>query len=144
MYKKILLAYDGSAFSAAALRQGAELAGLCKAELHVLSIVATTGGMAIAEAVGSGDVCGVEQQGMQQVIDAAAHELGRQGLAIVTCVRSGDPSTEIAAYAREMDVDLVVLGHTAKGMLTRWLQGSVGATLLERLPCSLLVATGKG
>jgi len=34
MYRKILLAYDGSTFSAAALSQGAELASLCKVELH--------------------------------------------------------------------------------------------------------------
>jgi len=42
MYKKIVLAYDGSSFSTAALHQGAEIARYCKAELHLLSIVETT------------------------------------------------------------------------------------------------------
>ena len=59
MYRKILLAYDGSTFSAAVLRQGAELANLCKAELHLLSIVVTTGAMGMAESVGSSDVWGL-------------------------------------------------------------------------------------
>ena len=142
---EILLAYDGSTFSAAVLRQGAELASLCKAELHLLSIVVTTGSMAIAEAVGPSDVWGLEQKDRQQVVEATAQYLHNQGLNVITCVRYGDPAVEIAAYAHEINAELVVLGHTSKGMLTRWFQGSVGAKLLDHLPCSLLVATtGKG
>ncbi len=143
MYRKILLAYDGSTFSAAALRQGAELASLCKAELHLLSIVVTTGGMALAEAVGPEDVWGLEQKYLQRVVDSAVQELRSQGLAVIACVRYGDPAIAIAAYAHEVAADLVVLGHTSKGMLTRWFQSSVGAKLLDHLPCSLLVTTGK-
>lgn len=144
MYRKILLAYDGSTFSATALRQGAELASLCKAELHLLSIVITTGSMAIAEAIGPGDVWGLEQQDLQRVVEAAVQDLHSQGLTVIASVRFGDPAIEIAAYAHEVDADLVVLGHTSKGMLTRWFQGSVGAKLLDHLPCSLLVVTAKG
>ena len=143
MYRTILLAYDGSTFSAAVLRQGAELANLCKAELHLLSIVVTTGAMGMAESVGSSDVWGLEQEQLQRVAEAAVQDLHRQGLTVITCVRYGDPAVEIAAYAHEVGADLVVLGHTSKGMLTRWFQGSVGAKLLDHLPCSLLVATGK-
>lgn len=142
MYRKILLAYDGSTFSAAALRQGAELATLCKAELHLLSVAVTTGGMAIAEAAGPEDVWGLEHQKLERVVEAAVQDLRSQGLTVIACVRYGDPAIEIAAYAHEIEADLVVLGHTtAKGMLTRWLQGSVGAKLLDHLPCSLLVAS---
>jgi nucleotide-binding universal stress UspA family protein len=43
-------------------------------------------------------------------------------------------------YVEEVGADLVVLGHTNKGLLARWLQGSIGARLLNQLPCSLLVA----
>jgi nucleotide-binding universal stress UspA family protein len=49
MFGKILLAYDGSALAAPALRQSADVARLCKAELHLLGIVPTTGFMALAE-----------------------------------------------------------------------------------------------
>ena len=139
-----MLAYDGSNFSAAALRQGADLATLCKAELHLLSIAVTTGGMAIAEAVGPEDVWGLERRKLEQVVAAAVQDLRSQGLTVIACVRYGDPVIEIAAYAHEIGADLVVLGHTAKGMLTRWLQGSVGAKLLDHLPCSLLIATFSG
>jgi len=143
MYRKIVLAYDGSNFSAAALQQGAYLAGLCNAELHLLSIVVTTGGMAIADAAGSEDVWGIEHRQLEHVAQIAVEKLRSQGLTIIASVRYGDPASEIAAYAHEVKANLVVLGHTYKGMLTRWLQGSVGTKLLHHLPCSLLVATDK-
>jgi nucleotide-binding universal stress UspA family protein len=58
---------------------------------------------------------------------------------VASVVRSGDPAVEIAAYAHEIGASLVVLGHTGKGALARWFQGSVGAKLLDHLPCSLLI-----
>jgi len=142
MYRKILMAYDGSDFSEAVLGQGTDLASLCKAQLHLLGIVATTGAMAIAESLGPSDVLGFEQRDLQRVMDAAAPAIESRGLAVISCVRFGDPAAEIVAYAREVDADLIVLGHKSRGTLTRWLQGSVGADLLRDLPCSLLVAVG--
>jgi hypothetical protein len=34
-----------------------------------------------------------------------------------------------------------VLGHSEKGMIIHWFEGSVGTELLTNLPCSLLSAT---
>ena len=39
MYKKVLLAYDGSIEGRRALREGAKLAQLCKAEVFLLAVV---------------------------------------------------------------------------------------------------------
>ena len=142
MYRKILLAYDGSTFSAAALKQSAELATLCKAELHLLSIAATTGGMAIAEAAGVADVWGQGEKELERLVASAVDELRNQHLTVITCIQYGDPASEIAAYANQIQADLVVLGYAHRGILSRWFQGSVSAKLLDHLPCSLLVATG--
>jgi nucleotide-binding universal stress UspA family protein len=143
MYRKILLAYDGSTFCNVVLQQGAELASLCGAELHLLGIVVTSGVMGIAESVGPGNVWGQERQNLQQVVESAAQDLQSRGLTVISSLRYGDPADEIARYVHEIDADLVVLGHTSKGMLTRWFQGSVGAKLLDHLPCNLLVVTGR-
>lgn len=141
MYRKILLAYDGSTFSAAALKQGAELAALCKAELHLLSIASTSGGMAIGAAAGSEDVLGQAERELEQLIAATAESLRERHIEVIATIREGDPATEIAAYTRQIRADLLVLGHAQRGILSRWLEGSVGARLLAHLPCSLLVAT---
>ena len=69
--------------------------------------------------------------------------LDGQGLGVSTSIRFGSPGIEIAACAHEMKADLVVIGHTGKGVLARLFEGSVGAELLNNLPCSLLVATGE-
>lgn len=142
MYRTILLAYDGATYSDHVLQQGAEMARLCQAKLHLLSIVVTSGNMAIAEAVGSTDVWGLEQENLQEIVDKAVQELQGQGFNVSASVRSGDPDIEIVNYAREIHADLVILGHTSKGMLSRLLQGSVCAKLLDHLPCNLLVVAG--
>lgn len=140
MFKKIVLAYDGSTFSAVALNQAAELARLHGAELHLIGIATLSSGVAIAQSVGFVDVWGEEYAELETVLKQAVTNLRAQGLTVVSVVRSGEPAVEIAAYAHEIEASLVVLGHTSKGVLARWLQGSVGAKLLDHLPCSLLIA----
>lgn len=98
--------------------------------------------MVLAEAYGAIDFWGMEEKYIEQALDNAAHELGGQGMNVVTCVRTGDPGIEIVAYAHEIKADLAVLGHTDKGILARLFEGSVGAELLRNLPCNLLIATG--
>jgi hypothetical protein len=39
-----------------------------------------------------------------------------------------------------MNADLIVLGHRDQEPLARWLNGSVGESILHHPPCSLLVA----
>lgn len=143
MYQTILLAYDGATYSEQVLQRGAELARLCQAQLHLLSIVDTTGGMAIAEAAGATDVWGLEQTKLQTIVDKVMGELREQGLQVTACVRDGEPDSEIVRYAKEINADLLILGHTNKGMLSRWWQGSVCAKLLDHLPCNLLVVASK-
>lgn len=142
MYQTILLAYDGTTYSEHVLQRGAEMARACQARLDLLSIVVTTGNMAIAEAVGSTDVWGLEQSALESTVNKALETLKQQGLEVSACVRSGDPDSEIIRYAHEVKADLVILGHTSKGMLSRWFQGSLCAKLLDHLPCDLLVVAG--
>ena len=49
MYKRILLAYDGSVEGRTALREGALLARQCGAEVFLLSVVAEDGTFLLAE-----------------------------------------------------------------------------------------------
>ena len=154
MYQKILLAYDGTTSSAVALRQSVDLARHCKAQLHLLGVVAITpatagaGASVIGGAVAGAypivnEIWGRDQDYLRQALDAAAHDLDGQGLSVGTSIRFGSPGVEIAACAHEIKADLVVVGHTGKGVLARLFEGSVGAELLNNLPCSMLVATGE-
>lgn len=141
MYQKILVAYDGSSFSDVALRHGSGLARLCNAELHLVGIVATTAYVGMAEGIAGIDIWGMEREGLEEALEGVSQDLSANGLKASTHVREGNPAYEIAACAAELKADLVVLGHSDKGLLARWFEGSVGAGLLRDLPCSLLIAT---
>jgi len=143
MFQKILLAYNGSIHSAAALKQAADLALLSKAELHILGIVVTSGAMAFAQAEGAIDLVEIERSRIQQAVETAAAELSGQGVNVAYSIRKGDPAEEIVSHAFRIKADLAVLGHTEKGVIARWFQGSIGAQLLSHLPCSLLIVTHK-
>ena len=123
------------------MRQAAGLALACNAELHLLGIVVTTGAMAIAQSAGPTDVIGMEHQRLRKALDTAASELAQSNINTLTAIREGDAVTQILTYVHQIKADLVVMGHSEKGVLARWLQGSTSSRLLENLPCSLLIAT---
>lgn len=56
-----------------------------------------------------------------------------------TRLTMGDPGPEIWAVAREIDADLVVVGHRQHGTLARWWSGSVATYLVDHLNRSILV-----
>ena len=143
VYRNIVVVYDDAGTGDAALCRGAELARLCKARLHLLGIVVTEGGLMLDPAIVSLDLLETERFYLQEALGEAVGHLDRQGVTAMTCIRDGDAAREIIAFAAEVDADLVIIGHSAKGLLARWIEGSVGAHLLDDLPCSLLVAKDK-
>jgi nucleotide-binding universal stress UspA family protein len=52
----------------------------------------------------------------------------------------GRPAEQIAKIARELAVDLIVVGHRPAGMLARWWAGPGNAQLLDLVECSILVS----
>jgi len=149
MYQKILLAYDGTDSSLPALHQSVDLARHCKAELHLLGVVAIAPSAAATSSIAGGypvvdDFWSQNHDYLRQALDAAASDTRGRDIDVGTSIRFGSPGIEISTCAQETNADLVVIGHTGKGALARFFEGSVGAELLNNLPCSLLVATGGG
>jgi nucleotide-binding universal stress UspA family protein len=76
----------------------------------------------------------------QSMLDAGVRRLERGGCSATNDVRYGNPAEQIVLSAREMKADLIIVGHRDQGALARWLNGSVGASILHHPPCSMLVA----
>lgn len=140
MYRRIVLAYDGTRAGREALRQGTDLAILCKAQVCLLAVVAPELGIALAEAAAPSDLPEREREEVRRVLMEGAEELRCAGLSVETRLGAGNPAEEIGCVAREIGADLVVVGHREQTALARWWGGSVGASLLAHAPCSLLVA----
>lgn len=140
IYRKIMVAYDGSASSELALEQGAGLAALMQAELHLFGAIVSTGGMAIGQAAGVEDLLGREGDAIRTRLAAAASTLRERGLRVEVAAVEGSPAQVIVQYARQMHPDLLVLGHIPQFSFGHWLEGSVAKALLRSLPCSILIA----
>ena len=52
----------------------------------------------------------------------------------------GQPADEIAARAKAIEADLIVVGSRGRGPLTTSILGSVSAGVIDRAPCPVLVA----
>lgn len=143
MYRKILLAYDGSQAGHEALRQGSDLAVTCQANVFLLAVLAPEFGMILAGAVAPFDLPDLPWDEVQRVLMEGAKELHNAGLSVETRLVTGNPAEKIGDVAQEIGADLVVVGHRDQSPLARWWKGSTGASLLAHAPCSLLIAVSK-
>lgn len=139
MYKKVLLAYDGSIEGRLALREGAKLAQLCRADVFLLAVVELSSGSVAME---GGFVLPVKDQisNYKDILAEGVARLKSMGFSPTARLGMGDAGEVITDVAHEIDANLVVVGHRSQGRLARWLFGSTDNYLINHLQCSVLVA----
>jgi nucleotide-binding universal stress UspA family protein len=141
MYKRIVLAYDGSQPGQKALLDGDEIAQWSRSELFLVAVMpppaALIGGEGfVYDARGEEE----ERKRYEAILGEGLRKLSESGHRARGEVVVGDAVDEISRYAREMDADLIVVGHKhLDSWAARWWRGSVSKTLIEHAPCSVLV-----
>ncbi len=134
--KRILVPHDFSDPSGAAVTYGMALARNFGAELYFLHI---------------GDRAQTDLEtefplGLEGSVQDAVRE---RLLKIVTpheqaqlkpqfAVRPGSPASEIVHYAKENDIDLIVMGTHGRGMVGHAVLGSVAEKVVRTAPCPVL------
>jgi nucleotide-binding universal stress UspA family protein len=139
MYKRILLAYDGSVEGGVALREGALLAKRNGAKVFVLCVIPESGGVRMAEGVHGGAVAH-QMESYKTFLAKGLERLRQLGLDPTAKLVVGEPVRAIGAYAREVRADLVVVGHRRQSMLERWWSGPSGSYISDNIACTLLIA----
>ena len=139
MYKRILLAYDGSVEGRTALREGALLARQCGAKVFRLSVLADYKTFLLTEVALAGVSVEMENDLMDVLNDGVAR-LRKLGFDPVAKLVRGQPAEEIGNFARQIEADLIVVGHQRQSAFDRWWSGPKGAYLMDYTDCSLLVA----
>jgi len=143
MHKKILLAYDGTEEGRVALLECSDIAHLLHAETHLLAVMRMPSGVFLAEGFIPDTVMEEEQRRIQNTVADAVTLLREGGATAYGHVTHGEPVEEICRFAKDLTADLIVLGHRKQtSFASRWWNGSVGISLLERAPCSILIAVG--
>jgi nucleotide-binding universal stress UspA family protein len=142
MFKRVLLCYDGSQAGRRALKRGAELAVLLGAQVHVLSIIPSGIANAAVDAGAVGYACLVEDSGgYRKLLDESLEWLKARGVTCEGYLASGDTLDQIAAYAKRLAIDLIVLGHYPQPTGGYWWSSPrQRASLAERVGCCVFVA----
>ncbi len=141
MYKRILLAYDGSESGQKALLDCREIAQWSKASLTLIAVTP------LHRQVVAGDgviyeqgVIDQEKEKYRGILNDGLRRLVESGHEASGQVLYGETVDEIARYAKQIDADLIVVGHKhLEGWAARWWRGSVSKSLIAHAPCSVLV-----
>lgn len=139
MYRKILVAYDGSEGARRALAAAIDLARRYGAELHAIAVVeklphfaATVG--EVKEALRE---LTLRYEWLSQ---EAARTAKDQGVELHTKVRPGHEVEAIVEYAREGKFDLLVIGFSGHSRAFGRVMGGTAQNLTRLAPCAVLVA----
>ena len=141
MYKKILLAYDGSESGQRALLDCHEIAQWSGSEIRLIAVMQLPmSGLTLEGGMYDDTLLHSEKIRFQAILDAGLGKLGGAGLAARGEVVMGDAVSEITRCASSIGADLIVVGHKhLSGWAARWWRGSVSKALIEQAPCSVLV-----
>jgi len=137
IFKKILIATDGSKRTQSAVETGIELARQHKSKIYAVYVVDTVTFTSIP--------MDVTWENMYQLLkDEGEDAVTRvrdiaQGLDLETHVLEGNPAVEITRFAMDNGVDLIVVGTLGKSGIDRILLGSVAEKVVRIAPCPVLV-----
>jgi nucleotide-binding universal stress UspA family protein len=143
-YRKILLAYNGSQEGRRALLECADLASFLGAETCLLAVATMPPSLFLTEGFVPEELLEEEKKRTQAILEEGIRMLRERGFNASGQVAVGEPVEEICRTAKALGVDLIVVGHNQNtSYAARWWKGSVGATLLDYAPCSLLIALSR-
>lgn len=136
-YRSLLVPYDGSAFSRAALGRACELAKADGSAVTVLYAIPR-----YEEMVGFLRTEGISARLNEEagkIVGEAARLAGEQGATVATSVAEGPAAERVVDAVKKSGHDLVVMGsHGHRGM-ERALLGSTAERVILNAPCPVLV-----
>ena len=151
MYKKILVAFDGSEASKHALDHAVSIADLTKAEVHIISVVPRVmmpvfpdEGFGAAPVTAAQDMSDYQER-MRTIYSKSLDEAKKDitghypDLKVEINLLEGRPSATIVDEAENKDMDLIVIGSRGLGGITGWILGSTSRRIVESCTKPVLV-----
>jgi nucleotide-binding universal stress UspA family protein len=136
MFKKILVAVDGSHITGKVLSAAADLANHYSSDLHLIYV--------IEEGWPEGDITRElvideleEESG--ELVSGFEHDLTILGTSATIHLRRGHPGESILTLANELRANLIILGSVGKSQMSRMLSGSVSTFVVTHSPVATLV-----
>lgn len=142
LYKKILIATDGSEPNKKAVAYGIELARLSGAKVNVAYVVDTAAFASVPMDAGWEMMYELLQKEGTEAIQQIVDDAKASGIDIEGSLLEGHPSHEIIEFAQNNEIDVIVLGTLGKGGLDRFLLGSVAEKVTRNSKVPVLVVRG--
>ncbi len=145
-FKNILVATDGSRYSAAAASEAIGIAKLNNSKLTVLSVVPSElmPPTDLEMAIGQRDlVAEKEMKEAEKNAKTVKEAAQKAGVVVQAFVMSGKPAEAIIETAKEKSADLIVLGSHGRTGLEKLLMGSVAERVIVLATSAVLVVKGK-
>jgi len=147
MYRKILIAYNGTPESRSALQECVQLAPGPDTDIHLLAVInppqsVVIGEYAMVPMLGIEEDMIAERKRMEDELADGLAYLQSAGLAVQSHLEIGDPVPIVSEFVEKLSIELVIVGHSRqKSLAMRWWRGATDTLLVEKIRCSLLIAS---
>ncbi len=145
IYRKILIATDGSESVRKAVETAVELAKISGAKLYAVYVIASRG-----TSIPIPKDAGLERATLEyfrtEGKEATAYVKKSGEFADVdveSIILKGNPANEIVDFAEKNDIDLIVMGTLGRTGIQRFLLGSVAENVVRHSKKSVLIVRGE-
>jgi nucleotide-binding universal stress UspA family protein len=140
VFRKILLATDGSEEAELATRVAVELANSTSSELHVMHVKLVPLTPPYPEVLDwREDLDRAEREALELLDEQVKKVEDAGGTVAGVHLREEQPAEEIVALTEELGVDLIVVGRRGRERIRRALAGSVSDWVVRHAHCPVLV-----
>lgn len=139
MFKKVLVAVDGSTISDTAFITAVDIGRNLKATVHVVYVV-ETGFFSALPMDNTWEMMYslLEKEGKEALAKAREYAQ-KSGVEIVTHLKQGHAGNEIIRTAQEAGADLIIVGSHGKSKVDKLLIGSVSSFVVSNSPITTMV-----
>ncbi len=134
MYKKIVLAVDGSEVSKNALRHAVELAKQNNGTLIAVHVVPPIDVTDIETFKPETLMRGLKEEG-EKILSEVKELAGKEDVKVQTVIEEGIPFEKICEVAQNLDGDLIVMGSHGRTGIGKVFIGSVTERVISRTHC---------
>lgn len=137
MFQKILVGYDGSEAANKAFTLALDLAERYQASIRVLSVAQPP---EFGEEVETEAVLENSRKHYHHVHKPLKQLVAGHNVHVDYEVAIGHPAERIIIEAERWGADLIIIGHRGRGVMQRWLLGSMAKQIMNHATCSVLLA----
>ena len=143
---KILLPTDFSTFSKVATKYACELAARFDSELHILHMLEQH--LSLTPDFGLGldlpKYVSESKTAAEKKLAGIVDSEWAAGRKVIRSVSEGSAKVEIVRYARDANIDLIVLSTLCRSGLSQLMIGSVAERVVRTAPCPVLTVRPEG